>query len=85
MFCDTLYKNIDVMEQKCYEEYKRCIKYDKPFSGRLSLQKKLSLCKEYRKKITESSQKKQFNLDDDDFEYIIKNGYQQYFRVFETL
>jgi len=84
LFCRNLYRNLLIIEKKF--DYNKLLEesysQNKPFTHREKLIKKKKLISEYKKKIEYSARNKKFELEDGDFDYILKNGYFKFFRIF---
>lgn len=79
IFCRTLYTNLILMERGAEREMEESFRRDKPYSDRQRLLKKVKWCEEYKKKVVESVNNRQFCLKDGDVEVIESKGYDYYF------
>lgn len=81
-FCRKLYASVLEIEKVAEQEFMQARKNDIIYTER---RKKIQQCEKYKKLITESAEKKQFTLDDQDMEIILEKGFDYYFKFYQRI
>lgn len=80
-FADGLLKNVETIKNKAEQKYIRDIAMDIPYAERSKLRVKIKRCE--IEKIKLKAERKDFNLNENDYEIINEQGFEKWFKNYD--